>query len=130
MNAALGGWIPSSDDDPAIRQHILAKLPVKNQLIATGLGHLRRRGQLVKKENAFPGGREKLGWYPFGLILGNTRQTPEIDRVKLHGPHIEKVVVEIVSDLSNDLRLSNAARTPDMQGHTFANERMERLIEL
>jgi len=78
----------------------------------------------------FPVVGRNLGGYPFGLILGNTRQTPEIDRVKLHGPHIEKVVVEIVSDLSNDLRLSNAARTPDMQGHTFANERMERLIEL
>src|SRR5208283_4989286 len=64
-----------------------------------------------------------------GAADGDPRQTPKIDRVKLHGSHVEKVVVEIVGDLGDDLRLTNSACTPDVQGHTFTDERMKRLIE-
>ena len=91
--------------------------------------HLRRRCQLIEKENAFACGGEKLGRHPFGLVFGDPRQTPKIDRVKLHSPHVEKVVVEIVGDLRDDLRLPNATRAPDVQGHTFGDQRMKRLIE-
>ena len=38
--------------------------------------------------------------------------------------------LEIAGDLGNDLRLADAARAPDVQRHTFANQRMKRLIEL
>jgi hypothetical protein len=130
VNATLGGRIPGCDDNPAIGQHILAELPVQYQLIAARLGHLRRRGQLIEKEDAFACGGKELGRHPFGLVLGDPRQTPEIDRVELHGPHIEKVVVEVVGDLGNDLGFPDAAGTPDVQGHTFTNQRMERLMEL
>ena len=94
------------------------------------MGHLRCRCQLIQKQNAFACGGKELGRHPFGLVFRDPRQTPEIDRVKLHGPHIEKVVVEIVGDLGDDLRLSDSASAPDVQGYTFANERMKRLIEL
>ena len=130
MDATLRCWIAGGDDNPAIGQHILAELPVQHQLIAACLGHLRRRCQLIEKENAFAGGGEKLGRDPFGLVFGDPRQTPKIDRVELHGPHVEKVVVEIVGDLGNDLRFADAACTPDMQRHTFADQRMKRLVEL
>jgi hypothetical protein len=130
MNAALGGWISCRNDNPAVGQYILAELAIKHQLIAARLGHLWRRGQLIKEEDALACGREKLGRDPFGLMFGDPRQTPEIDRVKLHGPHVEKVVVQIVCDLGDDLRLPNAARAPDMQGYTFANQRVKRFIEL
>jgi hypothetical protein len=63
------------------------------------------------------------------LTLDNSGQSPEIDRVKLHSAHVEKVVVEIVGDLRYDLRLANTACAPDVQGHTFADQRMKRLIE-
>ena len=116
MNATLGGRIAGGDDNPAVGQHILAELSVQHQLIAACLGHLRRRGQFIKKENAFAGGGEKLRWDPFGLVFGDPRQTPEIDRVKLHGPHVEKVVVEIVGDLGDDLRLPDAARAQMCRG--------------
>ena len=48
----------------------------------------------------------------------------------MHSPHIEKVVVEIDGDLADDLLFADAAWSPDMQGHAFANERMKRFIEL
>jgi hypothetical protein len=64
------------------------------------------------------------------LVFGDPRQTPKIDWVKLHGTHVEKVAVEIVGDLGDDLRFANAARTPNMQRHTFADQRVKRLIEL
>jgi hypothetical protein len=129
VNAALRGRIACGDHNPAIRQHILAELPVQDQLIAARLGHLRSRGQLVEKENAFACGGEKPGGHPFGPVFGDPRQAPKIDRVKLHGPHVEKVVPEIVGNLSNDLRLADAACAPDMRRHTFADQRMERLMD-
>ena len=130
MDTALGSWITGGDDNPPFGQQVFAEFPVEHQLITTGLGHLRRGGQLVEKENALAGIGEKLGGNPFRLILDNSGQSPEIDRVKLHGAHIEKVIVEIVSDLGDNLRLSNAARAPDVERHTFADQRMKRLIEL
>ncbi|HEY6849429.1 MAG TPA: hypothetical protein VI320_24930 [Terracidiphilus sp.] len=130
MNATLQCWIAGGDGNPAIGQHVLAELSVERQLIAAGLGHLRGRGQLIVKENAFACGGEKLGRHPFGLTFGDSRQTPEIDRVKLHRPHVKKVVVEIASYLGNDLRLSDSASTPDVQGQTLADQRLKRLIEL
>ena len=47
----------------------------------------------------------------------------------MHCPDVQKVVVEIVGDLGDDLRLPHAARAPDVQGHTFADQRVKRLIE-
>ena len=67
---------------------------------------------------------------PIRSGLFDPRQTPQIDRIKLHGANIKEVKVEIVRDLSHDLRFADAARAPDMQWHTFANQRMERLIQL
>jgi hypothetical protein len=48
----------------------------------------------------------------------------------LHGAHIEKIEVEVAGDLPDDLRFTDAAWSPDMQGHALANERMKRFIEL
>jgi hypothetical protein len=93
MHSALGGWIAGGDDHPPIRQHILAQLAVEHQLIASGLRHLRRRGQLIEKEDALPGGWEKLGRYPFGLVFLDPRQAPQIDRVELHGAYVKEFVL-------------------------------------
>ena len=103
VNAAFRGRIAGGDDDPAIGQHILAELSVEHQLIATRLGHLRRRGQLIEEEDALAGRREKLRGHPFCLVCRDARQAAQIDRIELHGPHVEKVVVEIVGDLGDDL---------------------------
>jgi len=129
MDATLRCRIPGGDDSPSIRQHVFAEFPVQHELVAAGLSHLRRGGQFIEKENAAAGGGKKLGWNPFRLVLGDPRQSPEINRVELHCPHVKKVIVEIVGDLRDDLRLPNAARAPDVQRHTFADKRMKRLIE-
>src|SRR6266567_4146786 len=65
VNAALRGWVAGGDDDPLIGQGILAELSVKKQLVATRLGHLRRRSQFIEEENALPGRREELRRHPF-----------------------------------------------------------------
>jgi hypothetical protein len=46
----------------------------------------------------------------------------------LHGAHVKELKVEIVRDLRDDLRFADAARAPDMERHTFADQRMKRLI--
>jgi hypothetical protein len=48
----------------------------------------------------------------------------------LHGANVQEIKVEIVRDLRDDLRLADAARTPDMQRHTFADQRMKRFVKL
>jgi hypothetical protein len=44
--------------------------------------------------------------------------------------NVKELVIEIAGYLAHDLRLSGAAWAPDVERHTFANERTERLIEL
>ena len=127
MNATLGSGIPCGDNHPAVGQHILAELAIEDQLIAARLGHLRRGGQLVKKEDALADSGEKLGWRPLRLIRRNARQAAQIHWIELQGAYIEKVVVEIAGDLSNDLRFPNTASAPDVKGYTFADQRVERL---
>jgi hypothetical protein len=43
---------------------------------------------------------------------------------------VEKLRAEIGGYLSHDLRLAHTACDPDVQRHTFGNERMERFKEL
>jgi hypothetical protein len=93
-----------SDDHPAVWQHILSEFAIEHQLIAAGLRHLRRCGQLIEKQNAFSSGGKELGRHPFGLIRCNSRQPPQIDRIELHGAYVEELIVEIVGDLRDDLR--------------------------
>ena len=128
--APLGSRIAGGDDHPAVRQHILSQLAVENQLVAAGLRHLRSRCQLIEKENALALGRQELGWNPFGLVCGDTRQSPKIDRIELDGTNVKKLKVKIGSDLRHDLRFTDAARAPDMQRHTFADQRMKRFVKL
>ena len=108
---------------------VLAQFAVEHQLIAACLRHLRRRSQFVEKENAFATGRQELRRNPLGSVRGDAGQTAEIDRIELHSPDIEKLPVEIGGNLGNDLRLADAARAPDVQRHTFADQRMKRLKE-
>ncbi len=99
-------------------------------MIAACLRHLWRGCQLVEKQNAFPYGGQELGWHPFGLVLFDARQSSKIDWIELHGANVKEVKVEIVRDLRDDLRFADATRAPDMQRHTFADQRMERLVKL
>jgi hypothetical protein len=130
VNATLRGRIAGGDDDPLIGQRIFPELSVEHQLVAARLGHLRRGGQLIEKEDALARRREELRRDPFRLIRRNSWQAAQVDRIELHGPYIEKVVVEIVGDLRDDLRFSDATGAPNVQGYAFANERVKRLIEL
>ena len=103
VNSAFRGRIAGGDDNPVIGQRIFAELPVEHQLVATRLGHLRRRGQFIEEEDALAGRREKLRRHPFRQIRRDSRKAAQVDRIELHGSHVEKVVVEIVGDLGDDL---------------------------
>ena len=56
VDATLRGGIAGRDDHPSLRQYVLAKLAIKNELIAPCLRHLRGGRQFIEKENAFAGG--------------------------------------------------------------------------
>ncbi len=91
MDTPLGGRIAGGDDHPAIRQHILSEFAVEHQLVTTGLRHLRRRRQFIEKENALPGSGKELGRHPLGLVCFDPGQPAQINRIELHGAHIEEV---------------------------------------
>ena len=86
-----------------IGQLVLAQLSVEDQLVAAGLGHLRRGSQFIEKENALSVDRQEPGRNPFGAIRRNARKAAQIDRIELHGPDVEKLPLEIGRDLGNDL---------------------------
>lgn len=129
MDASLGCGIAGCNHYPSIGELVLAELAIEDQLVASRLRHLRCGGQLIEKEDAFPCGGKKLGRDPFSLVRRNARQTAKIDGIELYGPHIQEVVVEIGRHLAHDLRFADTAWSPDMQGHTFADQRMKRLIK-
>jgi hypothetical protein len=130
VNASLGGRIAGGNNYPSVGQFVLAKLAIKDKLIAASLRHLGRGGQLVEKQDALPCGGKKLGRHPFRLVRRNAGQTAKVDGIELHSPHIEEGVVEIGGNLPDDLRFADAAWSPDMQGHTLTDKRMKRFIEL
>jgi hypothetical protein len=130
MHTPLRRRVACGDYHPAVWKHVFAQFAVEHQLVAPGLRHLRRRGQFIEKENAFPCGGQEFGWHPFGLVCFDSGQPPQIDRIELHGANIKELKGEIVRDLRDDLRFADAARAPDMQRHTFADQRMKRLIQL
>ena len=76
MNSTLRCRIAGGDDHPAVGQHILAELSVEHELIAARLGHLRRRGQLIEKENALAGRREETSEAPILSGLSEIRGRP------------------------------------------------------
>jgi hypothetical protein len=130
VHATLRCRVAGGDDDPPFGEHVFAQFTVENELVAAGLRHLRRRGQLVQKENAFAFVGQELGRNPLGLIRRDARQTAQIDRIELNGAHVKKCDSEIARHLGDDLRLAHAARAPDVQRHTFADQRMKRLVKL
>src|ERR1035437_8956957 len=130
MHSPLGGRVAGGDDYPPVRQHILAQLAVEHQLVAAGLRHLWRRGQLIEKQDAFPTDRKELGRHPLGLVCLDPWQSPQIDRIELDSANVYELKVEIVRHLRDDLRFTDSACTPDVQGHAFADQRMKRLIKL
>ena len=99
-----------------------------HQLTAAGLRHLWRGGQLIEKQDAFPSGGKELGRHPFGLVCFDPGQPSQINRIELHGANVKELIVEIVRDLSDDLRLADTACAPNVQRHTLTYQRMKRLI--
>ncbi len=63
-------------------------------------------------------------------LTARMRETAQIDRIELYGAHVEESDPEIARHLSDDLRLAAAARAPDVQRHTFTDQRMKRLVKL
>ena len=48
----------------------------------------------------------------------------------MYSANVKELKVEIVRNLRDDLRLADTARAPDMQRHTFTDQRMKRLVQL
>jgi hypothetical protein len=72
---------------------------------------------------------QELGRHPLGLVGRDPRQAPQVDRVELYGAHVEKLPVQVSSDMGDDLGFADAAGAPDVQRHTLADQRMQRLKE-
>jgi ketosteroid isomerase-like protein len=74
------GWIASvgvpacSSEIAKARAELAARTAVNIVRLWFGLGHLRRGGQFIEKENALAGRREELRWHPFRLIRCDSRQ--------------------------------------------------------
>ena len=126
---ALAGGITCRHHDPLVRQCVFPKLPVQHELIAARLGHLWSAGQLIEKENASAALGQKLRRHPLGLVGEDTRKPPEIDRVQLHCADVKELVAQVSRDLADNLRLADAASSPNVDGYTFADECTKRLIE-
>jgi hypothetical protein len=47
----------------------------------------------------------------------------------LHRPDVEELALPVGSNLGDDLRLADTAGTPNVQGHTFTDQRMKRLVQ-
>jgi hypothetical protein len=63
------------------------------------------------------------------LVRLDPWESPQIDRIELDCADVEELIVEIVRNLRDDLRLADAACAPDMQGHTLTDQRMKRLVQ-
>jgi len=87
-------------------------LPIKHQLIAACLGHLRRRGQLIKKENTLPVVGRNLA-DPFRLTIDNPG-SPGDRPVKLHGSARRESRSRDRWRSELRMRLAHAARRPQM----------------
>ena len=118
------------DQAAAISSRPRAELAVEDELIAPSLGHLRRRSQLVEEQNAFPVERQEFRRYPFRAVHGDSRQATQINRIELYRSDVEEFAIPVGRDLSNNLRLADSAGTPNVQGHTFTDQRMERFVKL
>ena len=129
VDTTLGRRIAGGHHYPIFREVVFTEFAIEHKLITARLRHLRCGSQFVEKEDALAGGRQKLWWHPFCLICGDARQPAQIDRIKLNRSNVEELPVEIRGYLCNDLRLAHTARAPDVQRHTFGNERMERFKE-
>ena len=77
-----------------------------------------------------PSSGKEFRRHPFRAVCGNSWETAQIHGIELHRPDVEELTLPVGGDLGNNLRFADAARAPDVQGHTFADQRMERLIEL
>jgi hypothetical protein len=86
--------------------------------------------QLVHKQNALSTEREELRRNPFRAVCGYPGRAGQIDGIELHRSDVEELAFAVRGSLSNNLGLADAARAPDVQGHTFPDQRMKRLVEL
>jgi hypothetical protein len=103
VHPALRRWIPGCDHHPPAGQGVLAQLSIEHQLIATSLSHLRRGCEFVEKQDSVAARRQKLGRHPLGAVRSDPRQATEVNRIQLDGADVEKLPVEIIGYLGNDL---------------------------
>ena len=106
--------MPAASRNPAVWEPIVAERAIENELIARGLGHRGSRGQLIEKEDAFPACREEIRSDPFRPVILDAWQSPEIDGIELDGAHVNKVALQLLRDLLNELGFADAAGAPDM----------------
>jgi hypothetical protein len=62
-------------------------------------------------------------------VRGDPGQSTEIDRIELPRTNISELALRIIRNLEHYLRFTYAARSPDVQGHTFADQRKKRFVE-
>ena len=113
-DAAVALAVAGRDDGPAVGQLVFAELAVEDQLIARGLGQLRRRHQLVQEQDALALAGQELGHRPMGAAVAvDVRQAAQVDGIEQDGADVAQLEVALVRDLLDDRRLADAGRTPD-----------------
>jgi hypothetical protein len=126
-DAALGGGIARGKHRPAVGEPVVAKRTVENKLIAGGLRHRGRGGQLIEKENAFAASGEEIWRDPFRAVVLDSRQTAEVDGIKLDGAYVNKFALQMLCNLLNELGFPDATSAPDMERNILRNCGNQRL---
>ena len=71
--------------------------------------------ELVGEQQARTLAGQEVGHRPMGAAVAvDVGQTAQIDRIELHGPHVEESNSKIARHLGDDLRLAYAARASDV----------------
>ena len=112
-----------------IHEPVFAELAIEDELIAPSLRHLRRCSQFIQKQDALAVKWKDFRRNPFRAVRSDSWQAAQIDRVELHRPDVEELAIPVGGDLGDNLRLADTAGAPDVQGHTFVDQRMKRLVE-
>jgi hypothetical protein len=129
VNAALRGWVAGSKYLPIGRHDIVSQPAVKHQLVARGLDHLRRGGQLVEKKDAFTVTRQEVWYEPLGGVTVDAGKAAQVNGVQQNGAQVDEFTALCGGQVADDFGLADAGGTPNMHGDVFAEGAVKRLDE-
>ena len=118
--------MPAADDIPAIGQDIVAQPPVEHQLVAGGLDHLRRRGQLVEEEDALSLTGKEVGHEPPSGVTVDAGKAAQVDGVEQNGAQVDEVDVPRNGQVADNVGFADAGGAPNVHGDVFAKRAVER----